>query len=85
MKSNKIIELLSSAETLSTHQTIDVENAIDCGEIDCCDIVDCFKLWCSENEDFTEEEIDEYREHFQNLLTFKENAKLLRENLDISK
>lgn len=81
MNSDKIIEMLSDETSLTPHQVIDIENAIECGAIDTCDIFDCFKLWCAENESFSEEDVDDYQENFQNLLTFKQNVKLLAESL----
>ena len=76
-----LFNLLRENKTLSTHEQIDVENAIDCGLIDANDIFDDFVNWCSNNESFSFDEIIDFKEHFSNLLTYKENSDLLKINL----
>lgn len=84
MTTNEIIEnvykLLRENETLSTHEQITIEDAIDCGAIDACDIFDDFLEWCSENQSFSYNQIQEFKEDFSNLLTYKENVKILEGN-----
>ena len=68
---------LYSKSRLTQNDKEVIEEAIDSGTIDTCDIFDDFKNWCAGNESFSDEEIDNYQEEYQNLLSHEQNAQIL--------
>lgn len=78
MSESTLLNLYTKSR-LTENDKIVIEKAIDEALIDTCDIFDDFKEWCANNESFTTEEIDNFKEEYQNLLSHEQNAKILLE------
>lgn len=77
-----VLTSLRKNDTLSIDQARSVEDAIDNGYIDTSDIYEDFVTYILsfENVIIEDDTLMDYQEHYQNLLTYKENLKILQES-----
>ena len=63
---------------LLTNEDVEkIENAINNGFVDTCDLFEDFVTYVSENANVDYDTLMDYEEHYQNLLTHKENLDIL--------
>jgi bacterioferritin-associated ferredoxin len=75
-----VLASLRKNDTLSIDQAKSVEDAINNGYIDTCDIFEDFVGYVSENATIDHDTLMDYQEHYQNLLSHKENLKIIKES-----
>jgi hypothetical protein len=81
---NIVLTTLRENDTLSIDQAKSVEDAINTGYIDTCDIFEDFVRYVSENASVDYDTLMDYQEHYQNLLSHKENLKIIQESFGSS-
>ena len=64
-------------DLLSLEDSNIVQDAIDNGFVDTCDLFEDFVTYVSENENVDYDTLMNYQEHYQNLLSHKENLDIL--------
>jgi hypothetical protein len=79
-----VLTTLKENDTLSIDQAKSVEDAINNGYIDTCDIFDDFVGYVSVNDAISYDTLMDYQEHYQNLLSHKENLKIIQESFGSS-
>lgn len=75
-----VLTSLRNNDTLFIDQAKSVEDAIDNGYIDTCDIFEDFVTYVSENASIDYDTLMDYKEYYQNLLSHKENLKIIQES-----
>jgi hypothetical protein len=73
----KEILTLLRKDVLSVEDDAMIMNAIDNGYIDTCDLFDDFVAYVSENANVDYDTLMGYQEHYQNLLSHRENLCIL--------
>ena len=73
----KEILALMRTELLSVEDDLMIMNAIDNGFVDTCDLFDDFVAYVSENANVDYDTLMDYQEHYQNLLSHRENLCIL--------
>ena len=72
----EILDLMRT-ELLSIEDDLMIINAIDNGLIDTCDLFEDFVTYVSENASVDYDILMDYQEHYQNLLSHRENLCIL--------
>jgi hypothetical protein len=72
-----ILNLLRNNQVLSNDDAVIVENAIDNGTVETCDLFEDFVSYALENSNVDYDTLMDYQEHYQNLLSHKENLTIL--------
>lgn len=73
----KEILALLRKDLLSVEDDLKIMNAIDNGFVDTCDLFEDFVTYVSENASVDYDTLMDYQEHYQNLLSHRENLCIL--------
>jgi hypothetical protein len=73
----KVLDLLRNNEVLSDEQALIVEKAINNRSVETCDLFEDFVSYVTKDYNVDYDTLMNYQEHYQNLLSHKENLTIL--------